>query len=102
MSRRAGDLRLQNLRVPAHLTSFRRLETGRTGSAEPRIRTTLQVRVRQSRRHRKEPSRKVRTPQGTAVGNAHPGKPAGKCHREQTADGAATREPRTGKGETVR
>src|SRR6185436_8936306 len=37
-----------------------------------------------------------------AVGNAHPGKPAGKCHREQTADGAATREPRTGKGERVR
>jgi hypothetical protein len=37
-----------------------------------------------------------------AVSNAHPGKPAGKCHREQTADGAATRESRTGKGERVR
>jgi len=30
---------------------------------------------------RENPSRKVRTPQGMAVGNAHPGKPAGKCHR---------------------
>jgi hypothetical protein len=37
-----------------------------------------------------------------AVSNAHPGKPAGKCHRKQTADGAATRESRTGKGERVR
>ena len=31
------------------------------------------------------PSRKVRTPQGTVVGNADPGKPAGKCHRNHTA-----------------
>ncbi len=30
-------------------------------------------------------SRKVRTPQGRVVGNAHPGQPAGKCHRKQTA-----------------
>ena len=37
-----------------------------------------------------------------AVGNAHPGKPAGKCHRNDTADGAPTREARTGKGEMVR
>src|SRR5688572_9777940 len=37
-----------------------------------------------------------------AVGNAHPGKPAGKCHRNDTADGAATRESRTGKVEMVR
>ena len=51
---------------------------------------------------RENPSRKVRTPKGRAVGNAHPGKPAGKCHRNDTADGAATRESRTGKGEMVR
>ena len=31
------------------------------------------------------PSRKVRTPQGEVVGNADPGKPAGKCHRNDTA-----------------
>jgi micrococcal nuclease len=31
------------------------------------------------------PSRKVRTPQGRVVGNADPGKPAGKCHRNDTA-----------------
>jgi hypothetical protein len=30
-------------------------------------------------------SRKVRAPQGKAVGNTHPGQPAGKCHRKQTA-----------------
>ena len=32
-------------------------------------------------------SRKVRTPQGRVLGNAQAGKPDGKCHREQTADG---------------
>ncbi len=31
------------------------------------------------------PSRKVRTSQGRVVGNADPGKPAGKCHRKDTA-----------------
>ena len=31
------------------------------------------------------PSRKVRTSQGEVVGNADPGKPAGKCHRNNTA-----------------
>jgi hypothetical protein len=36
------------------------------------------------------------------VGSAHPAKAAGKCHRKHTADDAATREPRTGKGEMVR
>src|SRR5262249_34569432 len=51
---------------------------------------------------RENPSRKVRTPQGRAVGNAHPGKPAGKCHRNDTADGATARASRTGKGEMVR
>jgi len=40
-------------------------------------------------------SRKVRAPQGKVVGNAHPGQPAGKCHRKQTADG------NVGKGETA-
>ena len=29
------------------------------------------------------PSRKVRTPKGRTVGNAHPGKPAGKWHRNK-------------------
>src|SRR4051794_8262526 len=51
---------------------------------------------------RENPSRKVRTPQGRAVGNAHPGKPAGKCHRNDTADGATAAASRTGKGEMVR
>src|SRR4051812_34976971 len=30
-------------------------------------------------------SRKVRTPQDRVVGNTNPGRPAGQCHREQTA-----------------
>ena len=34
---------------------------------------------------RRMPSRKVRTSQGRVVGNADPGKPAGKCHRKDTA-----------------
>ena len=31
------------------------------------------------------PLRKVRTPQSKVVGNTHPGRPAGQCHRKQTA-----------------
>jgi hypothetical protein len=31
--------------------------------------------------------RNVRTPPGTVLGNTQSGRPAGKCHREQTADG---------------
>jgi hypothetical protein len=31
------------------------------------------------------PPRKVRTPQGRVVVNGNPGRPAGQCHREQTA-----------------
>ena len=41
------------------------------------------VQAEQSRRF--VPSRKVRTSQGKVVGNADPGKPAGKCHRNDTA-----------------
>ena len=49
------------------------------------------------------PSRKVRTPQGTVVGNADPGKPAGKCHRKDTADARGSQlKSRAGKGEMVR
>jgi hypothetical protein len=50
-----------------------------------------------------EPSRKVRTSQGEVVGNADPGKPAGKCHRKHTAhvrDGLVP--SRAGKVEMVR
>jgi Zn-dependent protease with chaperone function len=38
-------------------------------------------------RSRRAPSpvRKVRAPQGRVVGNADPGRPAGQCHRKQTA-----------------
>jgi micrococcal nuclease len=36
-------------------------------------------------RRENRPSRKVRTPKGGVVGNADPGKPAGKCHRKDTA-----------------
>jgi len=46
-------------------------------------------------------SRKVGTPQGRVLANGQSGRPAGQCHREQTADGAAAG-LRTGKGETVR
>ena len=41
------------------------------------------VQAEQPRRYK--PSRKVRTSQGEVVGNADPGKPAGKCHRNNTA-----------------
>ena len=44
-------------------------------------------------------SRKVGTPQGRVLANGQSGRPEGKCHRKQTADG---RETGTGKGETVR
>src|SRR3954464_9406036 len=39
------------------------------------------------------PSRKVRTPQGRVVGKPDPGKPAGKCHRDETAQAAGTHVP---------
>ena len=48
------------------------------------------------------PSRKVRTPQGRVVGEADPGKPAGKCHRNTPPKRRASREPGAGKGEMVR
>src|SRR4051795_3671610 len=69
-------------------------------------RLPLPVQAEQPRRYR--PSRKVRTPQGRVVGNADPGKPAGKCHRKHTAhvrgDGRLRRlpAPRAGKVEKVR
>ena len=44
---------------------------------------TLNWRIEQSRG--RKPSRKVRTSQGEVVGNADPGKPAGQCHRKDTA-----------------
>ena len=34
--------------------------------------------------------RNVRTPQGTVLGNTQSGRPAGKCNREQTADGTGS------------
>jgi len=46
-------------------------------------------------------SRKVGAPQGKVLANGQSGRPAGKCHREQTADGGAHGR-RTGEGETVR
>src|SRR3954465_4854250 len=39
------------------------------------------------------PSRKVRTPQGRVVGKPDLGKPAGKCHRNDTAQAAGTHVP---------
>ena len=49
------------------------------------------------------PSRKVRTSQGRVVGSADPGKPAGKCHRNDTADARDLQlQSRAGKGEMVR
>jgi len=37
------------------------------------------------------PLRKVRAPLGRVVGNTDPGRPAGKCHRKQTAAGPVRR-----------
>jgi DNA-binding transcriptional LysR family regulator len=37
----------------------------------------------------RSPVRKVRAPQGRVVGNADPGRPAGQCHRKQTAPAPA-------------
>jgi hypothetical protein len=64
----------------------------------------LVARVRQSRNVTQEVMLRGKSGhhRARAVGNAHPGKPAGKCRREQTADGATSRESRTGKGERVR
>ncbi len=42
--------------------------------------------------------RKVGAPQSRVLANGQSGRPAGKCHRKQTADGPKG----TGKGETVR
>ena len=53
-----------------------------------------------SRLERGTGSRKVGTPQGRVLANGQSGRPAGQCHREQTADGGP--QARTGKGETVR
>src|SRR4051812_15608790 len=77
--------------------------TGRNGSAEPPFRATLVLRELGSRGDNERSLRgKSGHHRARAVGNAPPGKPAGKCRREQTADGAAARESRTGKGERVR
>src|SRR5580704_17180430 len=45
------------------------------------------------------PSRKVGAPKGRVLAHGQPGRPAGKCHREQTADGrkAQVRMKRCGK-----
>src|SRR5918995_4772679 len=99
---------LPGLQGRAHRSRLRHLRRGveLSGSAVPPVHGGARARlpwvVAGQTAAEVSPSRKVRTPQGTAVGNAHPGKPAGKCHRKDTADGAATREPRTGKGEMVR
>ena len=65
-------------------------------------RATVPVR-RPSSSRRCRPSRKVRTSQGRVVGNADPGKPAGKCHRKHTAHVRGRHvPPRAGKVEMVR
>ena len=88
MSRRAGDLGLQDLRVPARLTpaaanlriaasspdrlAHAPLQCARFADRAVSLRclvfaaggATLVPRARQSRRQRKESSRKVRTPKG--------------------------------------
>ena len=69
-----------------------------SGAAYTRTLLAGQLRVGE-----KTGSRKVRTPQGMVVGNADPGKPAGKCHRKDTA---YVMDPHVrsiaGKGEMVR
>ena len=67
----------------------------RSDRGRPRLRYPERGRVSRVIAARASVSRKVRTPQGRVVGNAHPGRPAGQCHREQTARS----DP--GKGETV-
>jgi hypothetical protein len=68
----------------------RRRSAGAAGTAGRRsaerwgtARVCWAAQAEQSRRL--TPSRKVRTSQGRVVGNADPGKPAGKCHRNDTA-----------------
>ena len=53
------------------------------GSLTRRFGANLEGQTEQPRR--REPSRKVRTPKGKVVDNVDPGKPAGKCHRKDTA-----------------
>ena len=72
------------------------------GFAAGRWRTTIRSAGLATAGGEKTPRGKSGHRRARAVDNAHPGKPAGKCHRNHTADGAATREPRTGKGEMVR
>src|SRR4051794_9167502 len=70
-----------------------------------RPRLTLAVLVKQPRGpgEKTGPSRKVRTPQGRVVGKPDPGKPPGKCHRNQTAQVAGPHVSSVaGKGEMVR
>ena len=82
---RAADRRaLRQLRHAAELSSARRPRSAararRPGAFAP---LCWLAQTEQSRRCM--PSRKVRTSQGRVVGNADPGKPAGKCHRKDTA-----------------
>ena len=45
--------------------------------------------------------RKVRAPQGRALGNTQSGRPEGKCHRNYTAFSDCLRRTAVGKGEMV-
>ena len=64
---------------------LRRLRLRARAERRERLAASAGIRLRSpcgsTRSRGRYPSRKVRTPQGKAVGNAHPGKPAGKCHR---------------------
>ena len=57
----------------------------RTSGPQQQIESRLVRLVGQPRAGEKTGSRKVRTPKGRVVGKSDPGKPAGKCHRKQTA-----------------
>jgi hypothetical protein len=71
------------------------------GQESPRSGLPFPVQARQPRGERK-PLEESPDTTGQSGREPDPGKPAGKCNREQTADGGAPRELRTGKGETVR
>ena len=74
-ARRRGQLPGRQVRRGAKRPSLR-------DPAELRGRAlTSPGRAKRTRGGEKTASRKVRTPKGRAVGNAHPAKAAGKCHR---------------------
>jgi hypothetical protein len=85
--------------VTVHRHTLMKLPASATRRPSPRCPTVRGANGLAGRPRGGDSPRKVRAPQSKVVGNTHPGQPAGKCHREQTA-GPLLREG-VGKGETV-